>query len=133
WRPWRRAARTHRGARPPAGPENPVRAHHPHRSLVPRTRLPTQRRRASAGGTSVAVQLPASVEGVREEAVKSSWKPKAGSWKLEAGSKSEKRDSGVAAIPSGGGRRAEFIRPMWAMAEQVRPYALPQMPMDSRL
>lgn len=50
-------------------PEDPVRAHHADRALVPRARLPAQQRRTATGGAGLVVQLPAQFAGIREEPV----------------------------------------------------------------
>ncbi len=68
-RAWRRTAGADRGARARTRPEDPVRAHHADRALVPRARLPAQQRRAATGGAGLAVQLPAQFAGIREEPV----------------------------------------------------------------
>ncbi len=68
-RAWRRTVGADRGARARTRPEDPVRAHHADRALVPRARLPAQQRRAATGGAGLAVQLPAQFAGIREEPV----------------------------------------------------------------
>lgn len=68
-RAWRRTAGADRRARARTRPEDPVRAHHADRALVPRARLPAQQRRTATGGAGLAVQLPAQFAGIREEPV----------------------------------------------------------------